>query len=64
MPCINFLDLQCQHCHDGILHIDLKKDLTQNFNCWQGVICPNCKSYNHLRMRKVPFFENERQITF
>ena len=58
MPCIKFLDLQCRECKDGILHIDLTK-LPQNFNCWQGVLCPSCKSYNHFRMRKVPFFNNE-----
>ena len=62
MPCIKFLDIRCRECKEGILHIDLTK-LPQNFNCWQGVLCPLCKSYNHFRMRKVPFFNDEIPIT-
>lgn len=45
---IKRIDLQCINCN-ATVEINLSS-LARNFHCWQGVKCPYCDEYNHLRM--------------
>lgn len=57
MTIVKFLDLFCKKC--GKPFTIRMKDFIVNQNTWHGAKCPNCKTYNDMRFRKVPFYGDE-----
>lgn len=51
---VKFIDLVCKKCQTRVA-FDLSKDVVRNFVNWQSKQCPNCGTYNDLRLRQVEF---------